>query len=98
MTPLEILQKTAETVAERGACYGESDESLAEIAEYWDLYLSWRGFKAHGSVTPHDVALMMALLKMARVRSSPGHKDNYIDMAGYAALAGNLANAQNTED
>ena len=91
MTPLEILQKTAETVAERGACYGESEGSLKTIAEYWGLYLNV-------DILPRDVALMMLLLKIARSEASPGHRDHYIDMAGYAALAGNLANAKNSKD
>ena len=91
MTPLEILQKTAETVAERGACYGESEKSLSDIASYWSMYLNH-------VIAPRDVALMMLLLKISRAESSPNHRDHYIDMAGYAALAGNLANAKNTKD
>lgn len=92
MTPLEILQKTAATVAERGACYGESEGSLKKIASYWRLYLN-SGF----TLTAYDVAMMMLLLKVARAQASPSHRDNYIDMAGYAALAGNLADDKNTK-
>lgn len=88
MTPLELLQKTMDTVEARGACYGESEASLADIAAYWDVYLMQMGTR---SIGPRDVALMLLLMKMARVRGSPNHTDNYIDMAGYAALAGNLA-------
>ena len=96
MTPLEILQKTAETVAERGACYGESDESLKTIANYWRLYFNTK--QSPHMLDARDVAIMMLLLKIARSGASPDHRDHYIDMAGYAALAGNLANAKNTKD
>jgi hypothetical protein len=34
---------------------------------------------------------MMSLLKLARIRSNPGHSDNWIDLAGYAACGGELA-------
>lgn len=94
MTPLEILQKTEEAVVERGVCYGESGESLRDVADYWRLYISKvmarnnpRGF----SMGPYDVAMMLLLMKVARSQTSPDHKDNHIDMAGYAALAGGLS-------
>jgi len=34
---------------------------------------------------PHDVALMMALLKIARLKGNPIHGDSWVDLAGYAA-------------
>ena len=40
---------------------------------------------------PHDVAILMALLKIARVRSGRYKADNYIDLAGYAACAAEIA-------
>ena len=36
--------------------------------------------------TAHDVAICMALLKIARIMHSH-HEDAYIDLAGYAAIA-----------
>lgn len=41
--------------------------------------------------TAKDVAMMMALLKVARIRSGKGTLDCYVDLAGYAACAGELA-------
>ena len=38
--------------------------------------------------TPHDVPVMLALLKVARIKQNPEHVDNYVDMCGYGALAG----------
>ena len=42
-------------------------------------------------IEPHDVAILMALLKIARVRSGRYKADNYIDLAGYAACAAEIA-------
>ena len=90
MTPQETLQKAIDTVVARGACYGESEASLNEIAAYWRAYLRV------SDLSPRDVAMMMLLLKLARVKASPDHRDNYIDMAGYAALAGGLVRGEAT--
>jgi hypothetical protein len=37
--------------------------------------------------------MMMALLKYARIKSSPNHIDNYVDLAGYILIAGSLVDA-----
>ena len=42
-------------------------------------------------ITPQDVPVMMALLKLARTSRGEYHADNYIDIAGYAALAAEVA-------
>ena len=89
MTPQEILQEAATIVGERGGSYGEYEKSLSEIAVYWRMYLMVKGDKT--DLGPRDVAMMMVLLKLARVKSSPKHSDNYVDIAGYAALAGGLS-------
>jgi len=36
------------------------------------------------------VGIMMALLKIARLKGNPYHQDNYVDGAGYLACAGEL--------
>lgn len=35
--------------------------------------------------------MMMAMLKIARIKSGRYHEDNFIDLAGYAACAGEIA-------
>lgn len=69
---------------EREEDYGTPEDSFALIARLWNAYLG-------DNVTDaHDVAMMMALLKVARIRK--GNKaDNYMDLAGYAACAGEIA-------
>ena len=46
------------------------------------------------SITAKDVAIMMILLKVSR--SNQGKKfnlDNFVDMAGYSAIAGEIGDA-----
>ena len=69
--------------------YGTPENNFRLIAELWTLYCG-RAF------TPRDVAMMMALLKVARIRQGRYAPDSYIDLAGYAACACELA-VQETE-
>lgn len=82
----EIL-KTAETLinGDRQEQYGTPQENFARIAVGWSVLLGH-------DVTPSQVALCMAWLKMARLVNGP-HDDSFIDGAAYMALAGELASA-----
>ena len=51
-----------------------------------------------GALTPVDVGAMMILLKLARAAANPGHADNWVDVAGWGALAGELALAAGHPD
>lgn len=42
---------------------------------------------------PEDVAVMMILLKIARVAGGHGKSDNWVDIAGYAACGGEVQSA-----
>lgn len=67
---------------DRNGSYGEPEDNLGRIAALWSVYLE-------RPVTPRDVAWLMVLLKVAR--EVHGHDpDNPVDVAGYAALAGEL--------
>ncbi len=41
-------------------------------------------------ITTTDVAMMMALLKIARIKNGGGTGDSFVDLAGYAACGGEL--------
>lgn len=58
--------------------YGEPENNFGLISRLWSGYLAVE-------VQPHDVAVMMMLLKVARIRNAPGKVDHWIDIAGYAA-------------
>jgi len=82
-----IIKKAAIIVrGDRQKEYGNKRENFQNTANLWNAYLT-----AH-SITPHDVAMMMILLKMARTMtgSAKTNEDTYVDMAGYAGIAGVL--------
>jgi hypothetical protein len=78
---LEIASKLVS--GERAKQHGDMFHSHDRIAKFWSAYLG-------NTINAHDVACMMALLKIARTKSGETNPDDYIDMAGYAAIAGEL--------
>ena len=62
--------------------YGSPEDNFAVIAALWTAYTGT-------DITPKDVAMMMALLKIARAKAG-SKPDTYIDLAGYAACGGEL--------
>lgn len=68
--------------------YGSPEDNFRTIANLWIDYLSGKADVL--DIGPHDVAAMLALLKIARIASGHGKADNWIDLAGYAACGGEL--------
>lgn len=82
----DILDTAKQYVTQdRQATHGNPEDTFGLIAAYWSAHLDT-------TITATDVAAMMALLKLARAKANPGNQDNWIDLAGYAACAGELAN------
>lgn len=86
MKRTDILCIASELVSiTREGQYGDPNSNFAVIARLWGIYLG-------RELTSHDVAVLMALLKIGRVITGDKTKtDNYIDAAGYIAIAGELA-------
>lgn len=66
---------------DREKTYGSPSKNLKVIAEMWNAYLG-----NEVCLTAQDVCVMMILLKAARLRNTPGHRDSVVDTCGYAAL------------
>ena len=82
----EILATASQYVTkDRAATHGEAENNFRRIAELWNAYMDT------DSITAIDVAVMLAFLKVPRIRSNPTHADNWIDIAGYAACGGEIA-------
>ena len=82
-----ILDTAKEYVTkDRAADHGDMEDNFQRIADYWSVHLDQR-------IDAHDVAVMMTLLKVARIKSNPRHMDNFIDGAGYLACGGELVSA-----
>lgn len=80
-----ILDTAREAVTkDRAATHGALESSFGQIAAIWSVRLGV-------TVTAAQVAIMMIDLKTVRGWGNPGHLDNWVDMAGYAACGGELA-------
>ena len=85
MTRKECLDEAAKCVLQgRDVTYGGPEDSFGVIANFWSVYLGRK-------VYPVDVAMMMGLLKMARIKTGTGTLDSFVDLAGYAACGGEIA-------
>jgi Domain of unknown function (DUF6378) len=81
---------------ERESTYGDKETNHDNIAMLWSAYLAVRRDPT-APISALDVAHMMILLKLARTQLGAGHHhDNYVDMAGYAGIAGQLSEAEMT--
>jgi len=69
---------------DRNNAYGEPHQDFDRTARFWSIYLEHK-LKPDVRLDPHDVALMMDLLKTSRLVWSPGRYDSWVDKIGYAA-------------
>lgn len=87
LTRADILHAAEKCVCgQRKTDYGTPEDNFETIAELWEAYLNkacTRGVNV--CVEAKDVAVMMALLKIARIAAGGGKADSWIDLAGYAA-------------
>lgn len=84
----DILEEAITCVCgQREQDYGSPESNFQIIADLWNVYL---GDSLKTPVTSTDVAMMMALLKIARIRNGGGTGDSFVDLAGYAACGGEL--------
>ena len=99
-TPKEVFEKEARRTTrgdvldtaksyvtkDRAADHGDMEDNFQRISDLWTAYL---GFDL--IITSKDVAVMMTLLKIARIKSNATHPDNWIDACGYMACGGEIA-------
>ena len=89
MKRADILATASEYVSiDRAATHGDAEDNFRRIADLWNAYLGV------DTISAVDVAVMLSLLKVARIRSNPKHADNWIDIAGYAACGGEIATGE----
>ena len=91
----QFCKRAAELVAgDRERTHGAKLPNHQNIADLWNAYLgvAERGdeYRLLDPITARDVALMMVLLKVARTKIGEHNPDNYVDMAGYAGVAGEI--------
>lgn len=85
MTRTEILDTAKQMVCgQREMDYGSPEDSFHAIADLWQAYLDTK-------ITTKDVAVMMCLFKIARIKTGTGTADSFVDLCGYAACGGEIA-------
>jgi len=89
MTPTKgesILEEAHKIIyGDREQTYGKPSKNLNCIALFWNAYLANRK-NSDEQLGANDVAVMMSLLKIARLANSPDHRDSMVDGAAYLAL------------
>lgn len=88
MNRVEVLKEAEKQITgHREHDYGTPESNFELVSAYWTLY---KGIE----FSAHDVAMMMALLKVARIQNGGGSGDSHVDLVGYGALAGELYSAE----
>lgn len=88
----EILDRAKELVnGAREREYAPPKKNFQRIADLWSIVLGI-------TVTPEQVALCMNQVKVTRLIESPKHGDSWIDIAGYAACGGEVAEIETKQN
>jgi hypothetical protein len=87
MIRAQILDAARQAVTvDRAAAHGAPEDTFGLIARLWSARLGV-------GIPPPLVCLMLIDLKTARAQGNPGHADNWVDIAGYAACGAEVAGA-----
>ena len=85
MNRANCLKKADECVnGKREQDYGSPESNFLKIADLWSAYFG-------APFSANDVAMMMALLKIARISTGTATEDSFVDLAGYAACGCEIA-------
>lgn len=83
----DYLTEAKAIIQDRGMEYGHPSDNMQRTASLWSAYLEM-------PVTDYQVAMCLALVKIARSMETP-KTDTYIDLAAYTAIAGQLHTEEN---
>lgn len=90
-TARDIASKAAELVGgDRAASHGDKVLNHMNIAHVWNGILRAAGKLPDLPLDAHDVANMMEGMKIARRYTGAFNVDDYVDGAGYSAVAGEV--------
>ena len=70
-------------MGDREQDYGTPESNFATIASFWSDYLDM-------DISAQQVADMMILMKISRIKNGGGTGDSYVDIAGYAACGNEI--------
>jgi hypothetical protein len=91
MKASEIASRAAQLVSgDRNASHGDMVACHSAIAAVWNGILEAAGKAPDSPLDAHDVASRMEGMKIARRYHGAFNIDDYVDSAGYAAVAGQI--------
>ncbi len=81
----DVLNRASEMIdGARQDTYGDPAESFARAAQIWSAILGT-------PVSPAQVAMCLAGVKLSRLAHTHDHEDSWVDLAGYAAVGAEVA-------
>lgn len=85
---VSVREQTLDTakkcvMGDREQDYGTPESNFATIASFWSDYLGM-------NISAQQVADMMILMKISRIKNGGGTGDSYVDIAGYAACGNEI--------
>lgn len=93
----DVLQEADSLInGDRNVDYGDPNDDFRKTADMWTTYLR-AVWKERPHLLPHDVAVLMMMLKISRIAWSPEKRDNWVDLAGYAACGWDCAESTYSE-
>ena len=84
MDHTKILTDAVLILRDRDQQYGSMAETMNRACQIFELITG-------SPLSPYHANIFMTALKMARIRTSPGKLDNYVDGINYLAFAGEFA-------
>ena len=90
-TTEKLFNEVVSTIQDRGAVYGHPYINHKRIADLWTAYLDY-------PIQPHQAALCMALVKVARLAETASHEDSVKDLLAYVALSKTIYDSQTDAD
>lgn len=96
MNKADLLKEALGIVEKRGLSYGKPENNFARISQLWSIYFGMREATTREGmylVDETDVAILMVLMKVARLMERPDHLDSWLDIAGYAACGAEVSRA-----
>lgn len=93
---VNILNEAADLiVGQRQQDYGTPEENFTRMADLVNIHIAMN-LATNTPLSPRQISEIMILLKLSRTINSPTH-DSYVDIAGYAGIAGELAKAEESK-
>lgn len=83
----DYLTEAKAIIQDRGMDYGHPSDNMQRTARLWSAYLEM-------PITDYQVAMCMALVKLARSMES-SKTDTFIDLAAYTAIGAQLQTEEN---